>query len=87
MICLSSYTDVIYFTDASGKQYILPFMLQFDPEGFGEIPWSDFLQTLQHPDFIAQVPAHKREVSSISLESLLSSALNAVRSCINNTVI
>ncbi|CAG4983151.1 unnamed protein product [Colias eurytheme] len=35
---------------------------KFDPEGFGEIPWPDFLQTLQHPDFIAQVPHHKREI-------------------------
>lgn len=38
--------------------------LQFDPEGFGEIPWPDFLQTLQNPDFIAQVPPHKREVNN-----------------------
>ncbi|CAH3900365.1 unnamed protein product [Pieris brassicae] len=37
-------------------------MHDFDPEGFGEILWPDFLQTLQHPDFIAQVPHHKREI-------------------------
>ncbi|KOB67158.1 Stem cell tumor protein, partial [Operophtera brumata] len=36
-------------------------MHDFDPEGFGEIPWPDFIQTLQHPDFIAQVSHHKRE--------------------------
>lgn len=41
-------------------------LLQFDPEGFGEIPWTDFLQTLQNPDFIAQVPPHKREVSALT---------------------
>ncbi|CAK1596297.1 unnamed protein product [Parnassius mnemosyne] len=35
---------------------------RFDPEGFGEIPWPDFLQTLQNPDFIAQVPPHKHEI-------------------------
>lgn len=38
-------------------------MFQFDPEGFGEIPWPDFIQTLQNPDFKAQVPPHKQEVS------------------------
>ncbi|KAG7302571.1 hypothetical protein JYU34_012505 [Plutella xylostella] len=35
---------------------------RFDPEGFGEIPWPDFVQTLQHPDFKAQVSTHKREI-------------------------
>lgn len=42
---------------------IFGFMFQFDPEGFGEIPWPDFIQTLQNPDFKAQVPPHKQEVS------------------------
>ncbi|GBP18134.1 hypothetical protein EVAR_12915_1 [Eumeta japonica] len=47
----------------------------FDPEGFGEIPWSDFVQTLQHPDFVAQVPPHKREI-------LLDKACNATTNAI-----
>lgn len=48
---------------------------RFDPEGFGEIPWPDFLQTLQHQDFIAQVPIHKREILLDKARSAKSEAI------------
>ncbi|OWR52745.1 stem cell tumor protein [Danaus plexippus plexippus] len=48
---------------------------RFDPEGFGEIPWPDFLQTLQNPDFIAQVPPHKREILLDKAKSATSPAI------------
>lgn len=35
---------------------------QFDPEGFGEIPWEDFEQVLKSPDFMAEVDDNKREI-------------------------
>jgi len=35
---------------------------QYDPEGFGEIPWDDFLEVLNQPEFIAEVDAHKRDI-------------------------
>lgn len=35
---------------------------QYDPEGFGEIPWDDFLEVLNNPEFIAQVDANKRDI-------------------------
>jgi len=35
---------------------------QYDPEGFGEIPWDDFLEVLNKPEFIAEVDAHKRDI-------------------------
>jgi rhomboid-related protein 1/2/3 len=38
------------------------FALQYDPEGFGEIPWDDFLEVLNNPEFIAEVDANKRDM-------------------------
>lgn len=35
--------------------------MQFDLEGFGEIPWPDFRNALVHPEFVAAVDLHKRE--------------------------
>ncbi|XP_039754330.1 uncharacterized protein LOC120629455 [Pararge aegeria] len=64
---------------------------RFDPEGFGEIPWPDFLQTLQHPDFIAQVAPHKREILLDKAQSSTSAAItfqefvNLVSTIITNT--
>ncbi|KAK6624244.1 hypothetical protein RUM44_011103 [Polyplax serrata] len=34
----------------------------YDPEGFGEIPWEDFLQVLMNPEFVAEVDSNKREI-------------------------
>ena len=34
---------------------------QFDPEGFGEIPWSEFLVVINQEEFKDQVPLGKRE--------------------------
>ncbi|XP_013142945.1 PREDICTED: uncharacterized protein LOC106106832 [Papilio polytes] len=48
---------------------------RFDPEGFGEIPWPDFLQTLQNPDFISQVPPHKHEILLDKARSATSDAI------------
>jgi hypothetical protein len=36
--------------------------LQYDPEGFGEIPWDDFLEVLNSPEFAAEVDANKRDI-------------------------
>lgn len=36
--------------------------LQYDPEGFGEIPWDDFLEVLNNPEFVAEVDANKRDI-------------------------
>jgi rhomboid-related protein 1/2/3 len=38
------------------------FALQYDPEGFGEIPWDDFLEVLNNPEFTAEVDANKRDI-------------------------
>ncbi|KAM7297586.1 hypothetical protein ISCGN_022737 [Ixodes scapularis] len=35
---------------------------KFDPEGFGEIPWADFLAALEDPEFLHQVGPAKREI-------------------------
>lgn len=32
---------------------------QFDPEGFGEIPWSEFLVVINRDEFKSQVPPEK----------------------------
>ena len=32
---------------------------QFDPEGFGEIPWSEFLVVMNQEEFKSQVPEEK----------------------------
>lgn len=37
-------------------------IFQYDPEGFGEIPWEDFLEVLKSPEFIAEVDINKREI-------------------------
>ncbi|XP_063618982.1 uncharacterized protein LOC134791761 [Cydia splendana] len=48
---------------------------RFDPEGFGEIPWPDFLVTLQNPDFKAQVPPHKQEILLDKAQSATSDSI------------
>ncbi|KAJ9580198.1 hypothetical protein L9F63_004141, partial [Diploptera punctata] len=35
---------------------------KYDPEGFGEIPWDDFLEVLNNPEFIAEVDSNKRDI-------------------------
>ncbi|GAB6033655.1 hypothetical protein CHUAL_013717 [Chamberlinius hualienensis] len=35
---------------------------KFDPEGFGEIPWDDFLLALESPEFQSEVEPNKREL-------------------------
>lgn len=37
-------------------------LLQFDPEGFGEIPLEDFLTALRSPEWKAEIPANKRDI-------------------------
>ena len=34
---------------------------QFDPEGFGEIPWEDFERALRSPEFRQHIAPHKLE--------------------------
>lgn len=38
------------------------FSSQFDPEGFGEIPWAEFLNVLNRPEFRQRVDSGKREI-------------------------
>ncbi|XP_077299822.1 rhomboid-related protein 3-like [Arctopsyche grandis] len=35
---------------------------KYDPEGFGEIPWPDFLKALKTPELQAHIPSNKRDV-------------------------
>ena len=35
------------------------FLFQFDPEGFGEIPWDDFLKVLEAPEFRVEISEQK----------------------------
>lgn len=36
--------------------------LQYDPEGFGEIPWTDFVRLLSQPEFVQRIGAGKRDI-------------------------
>ncbi|XP_067129225.1 rhomboid-related protein 2-like [Centruroides vittatus] len=55
---------------------------KFDPEGFGEIPWDDFLEALESTEFQEAIEPRKREIlaikaaeqktSSISFEDFIS---------------
>ncbi|TGZ52795.1 Uncharacterized protein DBV15_07557 [Temnothorax longispinosus] len=40
----------------------LVLLLQFDPEGFGEIPLEDFLAALRSPEWKAEIPTNKRDI-------------------------
>ncbi|RZF49028.1 hypothetical protein LSTR_LSTR011390 [Laodelphax striatellus] len=35
---------------------------KYDPEGFGEIPWDDFVEVLKTPDFVSEVTPNKLEL-------------------------
>lgn len=35
---------------------------QYDPEGFGEIPWNDFLMLLNSSDFVKSISQEKRDI-------------------------
>lgn len=47
-----SWTNPIYFFLWQQNQ-------QFDPEGFGEIPWEDFGRALRSPEFRRHIEPHK----------------------------
>ncbi|KAL1483125.1 hypothetical protein MTO96_002195 [Rhipicephalus appendiculatus] len=47
----------------------------FDPEGFGEIPWSDFLRALETPEFCQAVGPAKREILTAKAHRSLTSAI------------
>lgn len=38
------------------------FSSKFDPEGFGEIPWTDFLNAMDQPEFRERVNTGKRQI-------------------------
>lgn len=44
------------------SRFYLSFILQFDPEGFGEIPVEDFLAALRSPEWKTEIPANKRDI-------------------------
>ncbi|KAL1452881.1 hypothetical protein WDU94_007067 [Cyamophila willieti] len=35
---------------------------KYDSEGFGEIPWDDFIEVLKTPDFIQAITPNKRDI-------------------------
>ncbi|KAG8326814.1 hypothetical protein J6590_032647, partial [Homalodisca vitripennis] len=35
---------------------------KYDPEGFGEIPWDDFVEVLKTPEFVEEVTPNKRDI-------------------------
>ncbi|RZC37746.1 hypothetical protein BDFB_011260 [Asbolus verrucosus] len=39
-----------------------PLRFQYDPEGFGEIPWSDLMAAMSDPEFRHRVGTGKREI-------------------------
>lgn len=41
---------------------IISFPMQFDPEGFGEIPLEDFIEALKSAEWRAEIPANKRDI-------------------------
>ncbi|KAH7950372.1 hypothetical protein HPB49_023226 [Dermacentor silvarum] len=47
----------------------------FDPEGFGEIPWSDFLRALETPEFCQAVGPAKREILTAKAHRSRTSAI------------
>lgn len=38
------------------------FFFQYDPEGFGEIPWPDFIKALSQPEFVQKIGVGKRDI-------------------------
>lgn len=38
------------------------YIVQYDPEGFGEIPLEDFLTALNSPEWKAEIPTNKRDI-------------------------
>ncbi|XP_065338239.1 protein rhomboid [Cloeon dipterum] len=48
---------------------------KYDPEGFGEIPWDDFVVALHSPDFVSQVEPNKREILAEKAQQRLTSAI------------
>ncbi|KAH6942325.1 hypothetical protein HPB50_003911 [Hyalomma asiaticum] len=48
---------------------------QFDPEGFGEIPWADFLRALETPEFCQAVGPAKREILTAKAHRSRTSAI------------
>lgn len=41
---------------------MLIFCFQYDPEGFGEIPWPDLVDALTQPEFVQRIGAGKRDI-------------------------
>lgn len=35
---------------------------QYDSEGFGEIPWDDFIEVLKTPEFLDAITPNKRDI-------------------------
>jgi hypothetical protein len=59
----------------SYKLLLLLSALQYDPEGFGEIPWDDFLEVLNKPEFAAEVDANKRDILVLRAQERVTSAI------------
>lgn len=71
MISTKAYWSFIqYFVLPSIYLYVNLFIVfQYDPEGFGEIPWVDFLKALKTPELQAHIPSNKRDVSYKLMQS------------------
>lgn len=52
-----------------------PLVLQYDPEGFGEIPWDDFVEVLKTPEFVEEVTPNKRDILADRAQDRKTSAI------------
>lgn len=50
-------------------------VLQYDPEGFGEIPWDDFVEVLKTPEFVEEVTPNKRDILADRAQDRKTSAI------------
>lgn len=54
-------TSSVYLSIFGGEESNLS-IIQFDPEGFGEIPLEDFLTALSSSEWKAEIPTNKRDI-------------------------
>lgn len=64
MIEFLQLTVFFFYWSSNTVSLLIIFILsfQYDPEGFGEIPWDDFVEVLKTPEFVAEVAPNKRDI-------------------------
>lgn len=60
-VCTLSVFIYLFLIKRSHLNFIC-LLIQFDPEGFGEIPLEDFLVALRSPEWKTEIPANKRDI-------------------------